>query len=44
MYLELFPDLKAVKVKYLKYISEEDKIDVMFLLKNERKYSGDSSG
>jgi len=33
MYLKLFPDLRVVKVKYLRYISEKDKIDVMFLLK-----------
>lgn len=33
MYLKLFPDLKVVKVKHLRYISEKDKIDIMFLLK-----------
>lgn len=34
IYVKLFPDLKIVKIKYLKYL-ENNNVDVMFLLKKK---------
>lgn len=32
IYKKLFPDIKEIKVKFVKYLNDKDKMDVMFLL------------